>query len=559
MEVRWFYRLSDLDGRNAAFEKANKMCKDEILESGHVAIVDASSLLGRLVLRRNIEGEDRVESNDGVPSAVHLCCRFYLHEEKDILHLFDGHSKVVRGLECSEKLKQHREVKKLTYKYLKLAVPESEGSSSKDQNIISLMPHSAHIKYKEGDKAFYSSALLTYPWSMLFHRSLICPIEQRGNFSKWQLCVGDVVAVPCDLSLPPCGLDNISGRDQWYPYSKPWSHAQVIAIYRNGVTRNDLVNEQELTPVFASEVHVRIRWLNRISEAISEAEEAKDEKKIERLQKMANDPSRTAEKVLEGRELTEINCDMILGPVRIDDANGISPRKKDYVASCEELSPVSIFMVQNRRVLEAAHNADTLLRRGLGACDLFSKSQMETYRDNIVLTRKKRMDEMLLLAPQIATTESKKRTATKSSAKDPESVADSSKKILPQKRLFDEKSPAATRTSPRKKGFKTPMQPEVKSDVNAESSSKKQGQVKVHFSPKVADRLDAPPRVFCKKIPFHVDVSSKKSFYTEIEIRPPLDSYHPSFLSKVKRSESSAPWIVKMGDTGKLPAELFRS
>jgi hypothetical protein len=131
-------------------------------------------------------------------------------------------------------------------------------------------------------------------------------------------------------------------------------------------------------------------------------------------------------------------------------------------------------------------------------------------------------------------------------------------KCSTRKRLFDEEAPGSTRTSPRKKGFKAPMQPDVKNGVHVESPIEKQGQVQAHFSPKIVDRPDAPPRVSCTKIPFHVDVSSKKSFYTEIEIRPPLDSYHPSFLSKTKRSDNSEPWIVKMGDTGKLLAELFR-
>jgi hypothetical protein len=58
-------------------------------------------------------------------------------------------------------------------------------------------------------------------------------------------------------------------------------------------------------------------------------------------------------------------------------------------------------------------------------------------------------------------------------------------------------------------------------------------------------------RVFCRKAPFHVDVSSLKSFYDEIEIEPPIDSYHHTFRSKIVSLQPGRPWKVRMGDTGK--------
>lgn len=543
--------MSDLDSRNSEFEKGSKMSKGEIFESGHVAVLDASLLLGRLVIRRGDE-ENVVDSEASVPAAKNLCYRYYLHQEKDILHLFDSENMTTRGLECSQRLQQYGELKKLTYKYLDLPTPENEGSgNSKNQNMLNLPPHSMHVKYREGEKTFYSSCFLTYPWSMLSHKSLICPIERRGDFPKWQLCVGDVIAVPCNSSKPPCGVDRVIGRDKWYPYSQPWSHAQVIAIYRNDVSRTDITNEPELSSVFASEVLVRVRWLNRISEAISETTE---EAKVARLQKIADDPSRTAERLLEGKELTEISCDLILGPIRLDDLSSSSPRKKGYVPSCEDNSHVSLFMVQNRRVIEA-NNRETFLCRGLAACDLTSKSQMISYRDNIIAVRKKRMEETREVVPNVATTGSKNKALASNSAKSSGTdVDDSGKKNLPQKRrLFDDKSPAATQTSPRKKKAMH------ESDVN-ESGKKSQ----VRFTPNVevrpvndlaeADSSDEIPRVFCTTKPFHVDVSSMKSFYTEIEIKPPLDSYDHTILSKIKSTQQ--PWIVKMGDTGKFCLHL---
>lgn len=555
VEVRWFYRILDLDSRNLEFEKANKMSKDEILESGHVAVLDATLLLGKLVLR-HFDGEE--EHKTDVPEVKNLCYRYYLHEEKDILQLFDKEGMVTRGLECSKHLQQYGELKKRSYQHLDLRIPENEGSggNSKDQNMINLPPHSLHVKYKEGEKAFYSSCFLTYPWSMLSHRSLICPIEKRGDFPKWQLVVGDVVAVPCNSSKPPCGEDKVVDRDKWYPYSQPWSHAQVIAIYRNGVSKSGLVKEKDLKPVLASDVQVRIRWLNRLSEAISELE---DEKKIARLQKIAENRNRITEVIFEGKELSEISCDFILGPVRIDDQDGTSPRKKRYVPSCENDSPISAFMIQNRRVVESLSNSrePLLLRRGLSTCDLFtSKAQAESYRESIISVRKKRMEEMKKFTmPCIAYAESKNEAASRSANSSPNldsTLQDSGTKCLPQKRLFYEKSPAATGTSSRQKSF----------EPGTEESAK---QTQVRFTPKVEvhsandltkkESFEEIQRVFCRKKPFHVDVSSMKSFYTEIEIKPPLDSYDVTVLSKIESSQRKTPWVVKMGDTISLEIE----
>ena len=99
--------------------------------------------------------------------------------------------------------------------------------------------------------------------------------------------MGDVIAL-CESSQPPAGADGIAGRNEWFPCSEPWSHAQVIAIYRNGVGNDELPSHEKKDmnlEVFASEVTVRIRWFNRISEALIEARAADKTKTAERLQK----------------------------------------------------------------------------------------------------------------------------------------------------------------------------------------------------------------------------------------------------------------------------------
>ena len=567
VEVRWFYRQSDLDERNRAIEKVSRTSKDEVFESDHVAVFDANLLLGRLELFGG-EGENLGAIDQTQMTCARIkCCRFFLHNELDLLYLFDRENIVARGLQYSDRLKTHKDWRKQTYKYLQVTPPEEESShgQSKDQNMISLPRHSLQINYTDGSKVFYPSCNLSYSWSVMGHRSLICPLERRGNFPKWQLCVGDIVAVPCESSQPPVGVDRISRRNEWYPYSKPWSHAQVIAIYRNDVNKSDLANEKELTHLFAPEIRLRIRWFNRISEAINVAMASNKMSKLERLQKMAEDPSRTSEKIFEGRELTEISSDLLLGPVCIYDQRTLSPSKKGHVPSFEDDSPVSIYMVQNRRELEvSAANYETMLRRGLKVCDLFSNYQKDLYLQRSLAVRKRRMEEITSSHPSadismvkstssntnttdsrhkiaVHSNDSRKTGAATNSFKGSQETDDSEVNRLPQKRrLFDDKY-SVNRKGPHENSKKLRVMIE---NVTAHED--------IHLANDFAQTESTKeiPRVFCRKLPFHVDVSSMKSFYDEIEISPPLDSFDTIFLSKIKSSQRNKHFKVKMGDTG---------
>ena len=228
-------------------------------------------------------------------------------------------------------------------------------------------------------------------------------------------------------------------------------------------------------------------------------------------------------------------------------------------------------MVQNRRELEGSvANYESLLRRGLKVCDRdFSLSdyQKDTYLQSIVAVRKRRIEEMKCshssagisevkerdLPSNTSTTESRKKnkivhsieprktgTATNSSKGSQEMDGSEIKSLPKKRRLFDEKY-SVNRKSPHQSHKKSRIDKEV-----VEIDAQKNGTAH-EDNPPVDDVI---PRVFCRKQPFHVDVSSMKSFYDEIEISPPLDSYDDIFLSKIKSSQRKRHLKVKMGDTG---------
>ncbi|MBV5335523.1 hypothetical protein JZU48_00410, partial [bacterium] len=85
---------------------------------------------------------------------------------------------------------------------------------------------------------YYASCSLSHPLSQLAtragrgRRTTMTTREEEGvvpplPLPRWELCVGDVVAVHCDESTPP----EKSGGS-WIPYRVPWSHCQVLSIYR---------------------------------------------------------------------------------------------------------------------------------------------------------------------------------------------------------------------------------------------------------------------------------------------------------------------------------------
>ena len=49
--------------------------------------------------------------------------------------------------------------------------------------------------------------------------------------------------------------------------------------------------------------------------------------------------------------------------------------------------------------------------------------------------------------------------------------------------------------------------------------------------------------------PFHVDVASSRSYYTEIHIKPPYDHYAPQFREPSKEGNGNNVWTVRIGDT----------
>jgi origin recognition complex subunit 1 len=565
VEVRWFYRLSDLDNRNRRYEMSlqNNSSKGggELFETGHVAVVDASHLLAPLILKR--DGNEEVSGGTTrqgiVPTSKNICYRYYLHKEQDILQLIDRDNMVIRGMQSSKQLKAHSSLRKATSKLLQLSIPKDGREDQKDNFMVTLPKHSLRVKYQEWVGTFYSSCQLTPRWSELSIAGLVCPSKRRRDFPTWQMCVGDIVAVYCDDdSEPPSGLDDFAGRHKWYPYNLPWSHAQIIAIYRKNVVKEE--EEQDSVSVDASLIQCQIRWFLRVPEVKSVCNEK--ESLLLKLDEIASDTERTTEEIFEWNFTSEISISTILGPVRVDTPSRTHVFEND--------SPVPQFLPRNRRLcnfnVPAFKRIDfeptTLVRRGIDVCKLFmnqhqrekiSAAVVETRRERVENTKENdttiKLDEFkmdgsvvgsVLIGKKRARQKLSNTVATDEEDGEPNTIISS-----------NDKSDAPEATPRRNVRRKATASSESNSrcinrvarvaEDAAESSSASDEEDDVE--------IELESRASCINPPFHVDVSSMKSFYKEIEVLPSLKSYAKTFRKANPHSPENGSWSVKIGDT----------
>ena len=156
VEVRYFYRGRDLDGwsqRCYCGDGDNVGNEEEVLESDRVEVVNASSLLGCLVLNAahfssgtasGVKANDEKKSastQSAVPTVtMNYNHRLYLHREQDVLQfnpLKDAiDALLLRGIKTSGIMAENDEVKLATCDYLNLTIPNNDGGKDVEQVVI---------------------------------------------------------------------------------------------------------------------------------------------------------------------------------------------------------------------------------------------------------------------------------------------------------------------------------------------------------------------------------------------------------------------------------------
>ena len=560
---------------------------DEVFETSHVVVLPASFLLGELNLRTTIErkacnfddnDDSRMQQTLG-PVAMASCRRFYFHQGHEIVNIrlndiVGGEKKnkfVSRGLECSEILQNDCILKENTYTSLGYDTPPI----TRDKKVAMKVDLPSPI-LTTSSTFYYASCSLAHPLTQLIHGNLLHPtiMTPTSSFPIWEVCVGDIVAVHCDESTPP------EYSKSWYPYIVPWSHCQVMSIFKEGDDNNDdddddvsrfsggggsMSSSKKQTPkkktkqtsyanasstmmssssVDAALVKVEVRWFPRVSEAILEVKGR--ERELKSLKELSNNDTTPVEVILEGRQISIIDCISLLGPVSIVDIDGCTR---------VHTTPAPAYLPQNRRIICTTMTCDesgkprfsnrlsnttdpiTRVERGINESLRYDKSQMKKVIDAVKLVRNERLHrtttdlhhETLDIAIQPS-------TGLDDSSHGKRNLVEKEHSIRSRKKVKSTTNDSSVVVVNTPIGMTETL---ARSD-RAVRNDRENNEV-----------LSSTLRVSCNTDPYHVDVSALKSFYNDIDIILPVDSYDTRFTCVVSgdMEKHDNNWKVKLGDT----------
>jgi len=312
---------------------------------------------------------------------------------------------------------------------------------------------------------------------------------------------------------------------------------------------------------------------------------------FQELTRISNDSNRTCEEILEGDEITNIECDSLLGPVLVvDEGSNITElgslthvkRTISKTIYCNEKGNPCKVKANTRR--DPTHR----VQRGLDASTLYNnkggsatkQSKMSIMIDSVVKSRKERAQHIRTNMPRQDNMEVDEETMLMDNtvvAGDiaAESVDDGEESSPHKKRELFSDAPKRSWSGnwancghkrPRsddnldksEEGVKAPQDRsestntidaplEAQNELNKEEDNEEKDEPSEDSSPET--------RATCCVNPFHVDVSALKSFYEEIEMLPPVDSYDDTFTCATRNKEVKWKWKVKLGDTVTLQVE----
>ena len=272
LEVRWFLRKSELPSRvwewmppYHAEYKQDEVYESDVTDNG----LPADHVLGPVAL---YIGEQSLVSNrkservpNNVPEAVCRCRYYYYQSMEQFQPLFCSESTprrwfqqmIERGFKISpmtqacENLRQGIELgldlrlSNETEFYRSLITMENElGPMAEDRF---LNPYGERHKM---NREYFLSTSVSPPWSKMSQPDFVCAESDRKSI-RWTIKIGDMVAIEVPTST--------SNREinRFYPFRVQWKIAQVLAIYREGVSQ---------TADAPKDLAIQLRWFYRRSD-----------------------------------------------------------------------------------------------------------------------------------------------------------------------------------------------------------------------------------------------------------------------------------------------------
>uniref|UniRef100_A0A7S1YP31 BAH domain-containing protein n=1 Tax=Ditylum brightwellii TaxID=49249 RepID=A0A7S1YP31_9STRA len=537
LEVRWLYRRADLPEEWEKLGDWNKEKKggdvyEELFETDDVSGLSALSLLGRVrltsdtgeVMMKAMAGEDNKVTC--VPTVNFMCYRYYSTKGQQVMRLpFSESNFCERGVVSSTMMENNDDLRSEFIRLLGLRedIITRKGVEDNRQHLC-VVAGQNEAGARSGSERSHKSMQISLPWSSYVDAGVICPAKDQMVGFRWSVNVGDILAVDCpDSNIPYTSDAQKEGNSHiWYPYKGPWSICEV---------RNIL-----------SEKTVRIRWLYRLT----------DYSDNPKLQKQLKPPSKLKhiEQVIWTDHTDEIECGSILGPILVlskEEALKIG-RQMMITSGCLPWvnALCSTIGAQSKRCFKRDEDVSSEL-------DLLIGGEMGA---SLPVTVAKKRKSLASATPgkkegQISSTFSPKPRGRSRRDTQGDAIKEDSTNAS-----FDANEDRNVSGLSNDNEEDETLKMQHGSVLENRSNQKENRNTRVDQEKLPAQdtlatsKVILERRIWTSSSPYHVDISSGRSYYTSLEVLPPYDSYIDRDKDEnEKYKKQNKCWTVSLGDT----------
>mmetsp|Transcript_16620 Transcript_16620/g.23590 ORF Transcript_16620/g.23590 Transcript_16620/m.23590 type:complete len:1299 (+) Transcript_16620:102-3998(+) len=517
VEVRWLFRRSNISLDLNEINNDNSSEFEDIWETDCVEEIEMDRIMGLAeIFDENTANfrKERRHPNPTIPPVKHTFRGFYAIKDAIIVKVMQpAQNALGRALNESLILKKHRDLMKIVYNGLDLENTNDRGDSEIEP--LSHKSGSILLNSNQSNEEYIVFAERPIPWKDYVHGDRICPTYARNPKWLWKVFVGDIVAVNITQSSKPY---NYNKNCIWFPYNIPWSPCQVLSIHRRTTHKGNHDGTLIAT----------VCWLYRVGDFTCSKKPPE------------------SHQIFETDDTSEISVSSILGLVTLRKGKNHSRKYSADLLRRKEFPlhtlPITELSLGTGIYLKASHSFqkkhvpfENIFERGISSILKGNhKKEYLTWLDDEFRNIYGKKDDVLAL--EQITTSSKTNEKSKS-------------------RKFERnRDIPGILTSPKFTGEKSTINKNAKNELGGDPLYTLPSQNIREENPRIdQDNNDEPERFTTTCLPYHIDKSSRKAFYSSIDILPPFLSYDSQYHgekyeSTPPRSKSIRKWNVKLGD-----------
>ena len=401
-------------------------------------------------------------------------------------------------------------------------------------------------------RKFYDSARLSIDWSTFqYGRDIVCGGSGGSGGSvaamvrRWTARVGDVVAVRADDARPPKLSEWVQAKrgNAWYPFNSAtkWRPCRIAAIYTDEVTPSSSPStSKSWTDVSdTTKVKFELQLLYRTADVAAFKLAGARGSRTKNIDDEAYDVD-----LVEMDTTIGADGASILGPVAIaeKEMTPLSAWSTPQTISGPCRLPVAYLRCCKQFDEQVKPIIDSLSARLMDASTYYprSKSLGDAIKD---VLNSEFPHDITGLKMEVEANNVARGPAFEDDDYDETDDDDGDKSISSAKQ-------ASKRQKKAKVSEKKPEKVDnTASDVRKDSDVDSLEEQVPDDDESSDDEIDDVEQAWTTSPPFHVDVASSRSYYTEIHIHPPYDHYAAQFREPSREGSGDNVWTVKIGDT----------